>query len=91
MVAGRAADGAGYVLADRSAGGLIAAGLGQARGADAYEDFKADAIVAEANQGGAMVEAVLRQALPNAAIRLVHATRGKHARAGRRPRFTSAG
>ena len=80
IVAGRAADGAGYVLADRSAGGLSPLKWAERVGR-AYEDFKADVIVAEANQGGAMVEAVLRQVMPNAAIRLVHATRGKHARA----------
>ena len=70
----------GYVLADRSAGGLSPAGWA-ARVAQAYEDFEADAIIAEANQGGEMVRAVLAQAGSNLPIRLVHASRGKLARA----------
>lgn len=80
VVAGRSEDGRGYVLADRSAQGLSPLGWAT-RVAEAYETFSADAIVAEANQGGAMVEAVIRQAAPNAAIRLVHASRAKRARA----------
>jgi phage terminase large subunit-like protein len=38
-------------------------------------------VVAEANQGGAMVEAVLRAANTTLPLRLVHASRGKVARA----------
>jgi phage terminase large subunit-like protein len=41
----------------------------------------AERVVAEANQGGAMVEQVLRAAQASLPIRLVHATRGKAARA----------
>ena len=53
-----------------------------ARGvADAAERWKADRVIAEANQGGAMVESVLRAAAVNMPIRLVHASRGKVARA----------
>ena len=80
VVAGRDEDGAGYVLADRSATGLSPLGWAK-RVADAYDVFEADSIVAEANQGGAMVEAVIRQQVPNAAIRLVHASRSKKVRA----------
>ena len=39
--------------------------------------FAADAIVAEANQGGAMVGELIRQAAPDAVVRLVHARRDK--------------
>jgi phage terminase large subunit-like protein len=79
VVAGRAGDKA-FVLADRSAGSLTPAGWA-ARVCQAYADFEADTIVAEANQGGEMVRAVLAQADGNAPIVLVHARRGKITRA----------
>lgn len=43
--------------------------------------WRADRVVAEANQGGAMVESVLRAACITLPIRLVHASIGKAARA----------
>ncbi|TCD06852.1 ATP-binding protein [Erythrobacteraceae bacterium CFH 75059] len=49
--------------------------------AAAASAWAADRVVAEANQGGAMVEAVLRAADLALPVRLVHATRGKVARA----------
>ncbi|MBA4353330.1 MAG: ATP-binding protein [Novosphingobium sp.] len=49
--------------------------------ADAARAWSADRVVAEANQGGAMVEAVLRAAEASLPLRLVHASRGKTARA----------
>ncbi|MCW1383205.1 terminase family protein [Novosphingobium sp. KCTC 2891] len=49
--------------------------------ADAARAWSADRVVAEANQGGAMVEAVLRAASERLPLRLVHASRGKVARA----------
>ena len=70
----------GYVLADYSQGGLSPAGWA-ARVMQAYADFQADVIVAEANQGGDMVRSVLQQADANAAVTLVHASRGKITRA----------
>ena len=79
VVAGRHAD-QGYVLADLSAGGLTPAGWA-ARAITAFADFEADAIIAEANQGGEMVRSVLHQADPDAPVTLVHASRGKLARA----------
>jgi phage terminase large subunit-like protein len=79
VIAGRCGD-QGYVLADRSAGGLSPAAWAM-RAAQAYEEFEADAIIAEANQGGEMVRAVLAQAGANLPVRLVHATRGKTVRA----------
>lgn len=48
--------------------------------ADAAQKWRADRVVAEANQGGAMVESVLRAANIALPIRLVHASRGKVAR-----------
>ena len=43
--------------------------------------WQADRVVAEANQGGAMVESVLRAAEVTLPVRLVHASHGKAARA----------
>lgn len=47
----------------------------------AYHKFKADCIVAEKNNGGEMVEAVIKQVDPRANVRLVWASRGKATRA----------
>jgi phage terminase large subunit-like protein len=80
VVAARDDNGDGFVLADRSVSGLSAAGWA-ARVAETFAAFHADAIVAEANQGGDMVKQVLIDALPNAPVRLVHAVRDKRTRA----------
>jgi phage terminase large subunit-like protein len=80
VVAGLGENGEAYVLADLSAAGLSPAGWAR-RVADAYENYEADCVVAEANQGGDMVKQVLLDPLPNASVRLVHATRGKRTRA----------
>lgn len=48
---------------------------------NAAQAWSADRVVAEANQGGEMVSAVLRAAQANLPLRLVHASRGKAARA----------
>lgn len=69
----------GYVLADRSLRGPPDE---WARKAVAlYREFQADRIVAEKNQGGDMVEAVIRAADRNVPVTLVHASRGKLVRA----------
>jgi len=47
----------------------------------AYHKFKADAIIAEANNGGEMVSQTIRQVDKNVPVVLVHASRGKQARA----------
>mgnify|MGYP005813764459 FL=1 len=69
----------GHVLADVSArytpDGWARAALGL------YNDFNADRIVAESNQGGEMVSHTIRTIDRNAAIKLVHASRSKQARA----------
>ena len=49
--------------------------------ARAAERWEADRVIAEANQGGAMVESVLRAADVSLPVKLVHASRGKAARA----------
>ena len=48
---------------------------------DAFATFEADAVIAEAYQGGELVRAVLSQADGNAPVKLVRATRGKITRA----------
>jgi phage terminase large subunit-like protein len=78
--AARAAERRVYVLADESAGGLGPEGWAR-RVAAAFERWGADRVVAEVNQGGDMVAAVLRQAAPALPVRAVRATRGKRARA----------
>ncbi len=47
----------------------------------AFNKYRADVVVAEANQGGEMVAAVLQQVQRNLPVRLVRATRGKLVRA----------
>ncbi|MEM8724560.1 MAG: terminase family protein [Pseudomonadota bacterium] len=73
-------DGIGRVLADCSVSGAQPDGWARAV-AVAAQEWEADRIVAEANQGGAMVESVLRAANSALPIKLVHASRGKVARA----------
>jgi phage terminase large subunit-like protein len=68
------------ILADYSVQGVGPHAWSDAA-ARAYALFKANLIVAEANQGGEMVRAILALAAPNAPIRLVHASAGKRARA----------
>jgi phage terminase large subunit-like protein len=80
VVVGLGADGMARLLADCS---CSRAGPAQWAGvvADAAGEWKAERVIAEANQGGAMVESVLRAAETNLPIKLVHAARGKVARA----------
>jgi len=83
VAAGLGPDGRGYVLADRTCK-LSPDGWGR-RAVQAYVDFKADAIVGEANYGGDMVEAVVRNAARDIGVsvvyKAVHASRGKAVRA----------
>jgi len=69
-----------YLLADRTVAG--ASPLGWAHAVrDAATYFGAREVVAEANQGGAMVRAMLASAGVDRPIALVHAREGKRARA----------
>jgi phage terminase large subunit-like protein len=52
-----------------------------ARVCEMFRKYKADAIVAEVNFGGNMVESVIRTVDPNVCVRTVRASRGKHVRA----------
>lgn len=48
---------------------------------EAYHDFEADRVVAEVNQGGALVEYTIRSIEPDIPYMAVHASRGKVTRA----------
>jgi phage terminase large subunit-like protein len=69
----------GYVLADCSLRG--SPDEWARRAVSLFREFDADRIVAEKNQGGEMVESVIRAVDRNVPISLVHATRGKLVRA----------
>jgi phage terminase large subunit-like protein len=79
VVAGRA-EGRLYVLADESCQGLSPDGWAN-RVAVAVARWDADIVVAEANNGGAMVGSVLKAAEVGVRVKLVHASKGKAARA----------
>lgn len=69
----------GYILEDGSLRG--SPDEWARRAIHLYRKYSADKIVAEKNQGGEMVEHVLRSVDRNVPIKLVHASRGKHLRA----------
>lgn len=73
-------DGLAHVLADASVARASPERWAQAVAAAARR-WSADRVVAEANQGGDMVASVLRAAGTDLPVRLVHARRGKVARA----------
>lgn len=74
------ADGVGYVLGDASVAGLSPEGWARAV-ADCAALHGADRVVAEKNNGGDMVRSVLAAADAGLPVKLVHASRGKVARA----------
>jgi predicted phage terminase large subunit-like protein len=79
IVAGLGEDGRGYVLDDLT---CRLAPNGWARKAvNGYDYYMADSIVAEINQGGAMVSQVIRSVRPGLPITTVRASRGKVTRA----------
>ncbi len=80
VAVGLGEDGVGYVLGDHTVEGASPERWARAV-ADAADRWGADRVVAEANNGGAMVEAVLRSADVTMPVRRVHASRGKVARA----------
>lgn len=79
VVVGLGADGAGYVLDDLS--GRYPPEEWARKAIAAYRAHAADRIVAEVNNGGAMVESTLRSVDPTIPYTAVHASRGKLARA----------
>ncbi|MEM1133902.1 MAG: terminase family protein [Pseudomonadota bacterium] len=80
IVVGRDAEDNGWVLADNTVEHASPEQWAQAV-AQSYAAWGADRVVAESNQGGAMVGSVLRAASLNLPVKLVHARRGKAARA----------
>ncbi len=82
IAAGIDAGGMGYVLADETVSGAEPEAWA-ARAVALYRALQADALVAEVNQGGDMVAAVVRLVDPGVPVTAVVATRGKHAHTGR--------
>lgn len=80
IAAGVATDGKAYVLCDHTVAGASPETWARAVAA-AAEMWHADRVVAEDNQGGNMVESVLRAADIAMPVKRVHASRGKSARA----------
>jgi predicted phage terminase large subunit-like protein len=79
IVAGLGVDGHGYVLDDRT---LRAKPVEWATAAVlAYDDWRADRLIAEVNNGGDLVEAVVRTVAPRVSYKAVRAARGKLTRA----------
>jgi predicted phage terminase large subunit-like protein len=79
VVAGVGGDKHAYILEDLS--GRYAPHEWATKAIDAYRRHKADRIIAEVNNGGAMVEATIRAIDPLVSFRAVHASRGKVVRA----------
>ena len=80
VACGLGEDGIGYVLGDHSAAGLSPERWGRKVGL-AAEQWDADLVIAEGNQGGEMVESVLRSAGVRIRVKRVHARAGKARRA----------
>lgn len=72
-------DGRGYVLADSS--GRYSPDQWALKAIEQFDSLKADRIVAEGNQGGDLVRHTLHSVRSNVPVTIVHATRGKNARA----------
>lgn len=79
VVAGLGVDGRGYVLADRSCR-LSPDGWAR-RAVAAFDDFRADLVTAEVNNGGDLVEQTVRTVRRSIPYRKVSASRGKAVRA----------
>lgn len=80
IVAGLDQHNRAYILEDCSVQGLSPHGWAKAALA-AYHMFDADRLVAEVNNGGELVESLLRQIDPDVSYRAVRASRGKVLRA----------
>lgn len=79
VACGIGVDGRGYVIADASIKGTPTEWARAVAGL--YNALKADRVIVERNNGGEMVEAVLRTIAPRLPIKTVWASRGKHTRA----------
>lgn len=88
IVDGVGADGNGYTIADYSGRmpavimeGKTAVGGWAYEAVKAYHRHKADAVVAEVNNGGELVRTVINTIDPNVPVKMVHASKGKMTRA----------
>src|SRR5713226_309112 len=79
IIAGLGANGHGYVLKDLS--GRFSPDGWARLAVRGYHDHRADRIVGEVNNGGDLIENVLRTVDPRVSYRSVHASRGKYVRA----------
>lgn len=79
VVAGKGADGHGYVLRDVSE--RLSPERWARRAVQLYYELKADRLLAEANFGGAMVQSTIRAVDATVPLKLVNASRGKRVRA----------
>jgi phage terminase large subunit-like protein len=80
VAAGRADDGLIYVIADETAAGLTPQGWAL-KAIALWRRLQADALVAEVNQGGDMVKAVIGEADRSVPVTTMRATRAKYLRA----------
>lgn len=79
VVAALGVDRRGYILADYS--GQMTPGQWGEKVIQAYDDWKADRIIAEGNQGGDMVRFTIATVRENAPVTVIHASQSKQARA----------
>lgn len=79
VAAGLGIDGRGYLLDDIS--GRYSPNDWAMKAVNLFQKRKADRIVGEGNQGGDMVRHTIETIMPHAPITIVHASRGKQARA----------
>lgn len=79
VAAALGADGRGYVLADSS--GRYSPDQWARKAIGQFDSLKADRIVAEGNQGGDLVRHTIHSVRSNVPVTIVHASRGKNARA----------
>lgn len=79
VAAGLGVDGRGYVLADAS--GRCSPDQWARKAVEQFDSLKADRIVAEGNQGGDLVRHTIQSVRSSVPVTIVHASRGKQARA----------
>ena len=79
VVVGIGVDGRWYLLADRSC--RLSPDAWARRAVAAFEEFQADRLIGEVNNGGDLVETVLRTVSPTIPYTAGHASRGKVRRA----------
>lgn len=79
VVAGRDAQGCGYILGDYSVRGPSTLWIPQL--VHAYRTHQAHCVIAEVNQGGGLIEHLLRASAPDLRFKPVRALKGKYQRA----------